>query len=174
MQQLPQDAGAAKPRRTMYGFPTRNANWCNSYLKARVLDRPFLAKPENNGRKTNIVHYIGIAADEPKRIARHIDKPDMVLPLVQIGWCEDLCGLEAQLMDMLAPTYTDLQLRDGCWFCHNQSIGQLRNLRKQYPDLWALLMKWDNDSPVTFHADGSKIPVEYDRSRLPTPVYTKF
>lgn len=118
----------------------------------------FSDKPQlNEGRKINIVQYIGIAADEPKRIAKHIDKPDKVLPLVQIGWDEDLCGLEAQYLDMLAPTYTDTQMRDGCWFCHNQGLNQLRRLRKNYPDLWELLMKWDNDSPVTFHADGRTV-----------------
>lgn len=144
----------------IYGFPSVNHPWCNSKLKAGILDRPlfFSGKPEvNDGQKINIVHYVGIAADEPKRIKKHIDKPNMVLPLVQIGWDEALCGLEAQYMDMLAPTYTDSQLRDGCWFCHNQGIGQLRNLRKNYPDLWALLMKWDSDSPVTFHADGHTV-----------------
>lgn len=89
-------------------------------------------------------------------------KKDKVLPLVQIGWDEDLCGLEAKYMDMLAPTYTDGQMRDGCWFCHNQGVGQLRSLRKNYPDLWALLLKWDSDSPVTFHADGHTVK-DFDR-----------
>lgn len=117
--------------------------------------------PLNEGQKINIVHYLGIAADEPLRIKKHIDKKDKVLPLVQIGWDEDLCGLEATYMDMLAPTYTT-SMRDGCWFCHNQSIGQLRLLRKNYPDLWALLLKWDNDSPVTFHADGHTVH-DFDR-----------
>ena len=65
-------------------------------------------------------------------------------------------------MDMLAPTYTDDSLRDGCWFCHNQSIGQLRKLRRDYPELWALLLKWDSDSPVTFHADGRTVH-DFDR-----------
>lgn len=45
----------------------------------------------------------------------------------------------------------------GCWFCHNQGIDQLRILRKEYPDLWKLLMKWDRDSPVSFHADGHTV-----------------
>ena len=85
-----------------------------------------------------------------------MQKKDMVMPLVQIGWDEALCGLEATYLDMLSPTYTT-SMRDGCWFCHNQGVGQLRNLRKSYPDLWALLMKWDNDSPVTFHADGHTV-----------------
>lgn len=83
-------------------------------------------------------------------------KPDKILPLVQIGWDEDLCGLEATYMDMLSPTYSG-SCRDGCWFCHNQGVGQLRNLRKTYPDLWAKLMKIDLDSPVTFHADGHTV-----------------
>ena len=86
----------------------------------------------------------------------------MILPLVQIGWDEALCGLEAKYMDMLSPTYTDGSLRDGCWFCHNQSIGQLRKLRHEYPNLWALLLKWDSDSPVTFHADGRTVR-DFDR-----------
>mgnify|MGYP003512059532 CR=1 FL=1 len=30
-------------------------------------------------------------------------------------------------------------------------------MRKNYPDLWALLLKWDNDSPVTFKPDGTTV-----------------
>ena len=40
--------------------------------------------------------------------------------------------------------------RGGCWFCHNQGVQQLRLLRKNYPEYWALMLKWDDDSPVTF------------------------
>ena len=28
---------------------------------------------------------------------------------------------------------------------------------KNYPDLWALLLKWDLDSPTTFKADGHTV-----------------
>lgn len=45
----------------------------------------------------------------------------------------------------------------GCWFCHNQGVDQLRLLRKNYPDLWQLLLKWDKDSPTTFKADGHTV-----------------
>jgi len=158
------------------GFPNQNCRWCTGELKKAastgsqfrragtgVLNsKQPLAKPLNEGQKINIVHYLGIAADEPLRIAKHMPKPDKVLPLVQIGWDEALCGLEAQYMDMLSPTYSDGQLRDGCWFCHNQSVDSLRRLRRNYPDLWALLMKWDSDSPVTFHADGRTVH-DFDR-----------
>ena len=53
--------------------------------------------------------------------------------------------------------YTQPQPGGGCWFCHNQGVGQLRLLRRNYPELWALMLKWDNDSPVTFHADGHTV-----------------
>ena len=173
VQLRPQESG-------IYGWPTPASRWCTGELKRGVLQASlgrkvhgvrtdsratasteFSELPQNEGQKINIVHYIGIAADEPARIAKHMPKKDKVLPLVQIGWDEDLCGLEATYMDMLSPTYEG-STRDGCWFCHNQSIGQLRKLRKEYPNLWALLLKWDKDSPVTFKPDGHTVH-DFDR-----------
>lgn len=118
--------------------------------------KQFFDSPKNEGRKINIIQYLGIAADEPKRIAKHIGKPNIILPLVEIGWEEDLCGLISGYQNLLSPTY-ETSMRDGCWFCHNQGVGQLRNLRKKHPDLWALLLKWDADSPVTFKPDGHTV-----------------
>lgn len=107
------------------------------------------------------MHLLGIAADEPGRIARYIDKPGYVLPLVEVDWHEDLCGLWCQYERMLSPVYENA-CRSGCWFCHNQGIEQLRLLRRNYPDLWAILLKWDLDSPVTFKADGHTVH-DFDR-----------
>lgn len=106
-----------------------------------------------------MVQYIGIAADEGKRTERHIEKMQQGkerLPLVEAGWTEQMCRDWCEENDLLSPIYTT-SARGGCWFCHNQGIDQLRQLRKDYPDLWALLLKWDNDSPVTFHADGKTV-----------------
>lgn len=111
----------------------------------------------------NIIEYLGIAADEPKRFGQLNDKK--WAPLAEFGIEEDLCGLYCQYNDMLAPTY-ETSCRDGCWFCHNQGVNQLRLLRRNYPDLWALLMKWDLDSPVTFKADGHTVHDFDERFRL--------
>lgn len=116
----------------------------------------FSKSPRRRGAKKNIVHLLGIAADEPERIARYIDKPGYVLPLVEADWHEDLCGLWCQYEGMLSPVYENA-CRSGCWFCHNQGVDQLRILRTNYPDLWAILLKWDLDSPVTFKADGHTV-----------------
>lgn len=111
------------------------------------------------GAKKNIVQYLGIAADEPERIARH-QKPGFMLPLVEIGWDEAYCRQICEENDLLSPIYTS-SARGGCWFCHNQGVDQLRLLRKEYPDLWALLLKWDLDSPTTFKPDGHTVH-DYD------------
>lgn len=107
------------------------------------------------GEKINIVQYIGIAADETKRIERH-KKRGFIMPLVDIGWDEAYCRKWCEDNDLLSPIY-ETATRGGCWFCHNQSIGQLRLLRKDYPELWEHLMRLDVDSPVTFKADGHTI-----------------
>lgn len=101
------------------------------------------------------MQYLGIAVDEPKRIRRHA-RPEFMLPLVKAGWNEAYCRKWCEENDLLSPIYTTAA-RGGCWFCHNQSLDQLRILRMNYPDLWALLLKWDADSPVTFRPDGHTV-----------------
>ena len=120
----------------------------------------FSLSPEARGADTNVVQYLGIAADEPERIERHKDKPGIMLPLVDIGWDEAYCRKWCEENDLLSPIYTNAA-RGGCWFCHNQGVEQLRLLRRDYPDLWELLLKWDWDSPVTFKPDGRTVH-DYD------------
>jgi hypothetical protein len=120
----------------------------------RLCQDPFPNKRRTRRGKTSIVEYIGIAADEPNRFGQLNDRKRA--PLVEFGIDEDLCGLYCQYAGCLAPSY-ETSCRDGCWFCHNQGVAQLRNLWKNYPEHWALLMKWDVDSPVTFKADGHTV-----------------
>lgn len=105
------------------------------------------------------MEYLGIAADEPKRFGQLNDRKRA--PLVEFGIEEGLCGLYCQYEGILAPSY-ETSCRDGCWMCHNQGVNQLRQLRKDYPELWALLLKWDLDSPVNFKPDGHTVH-DYDR-----------
>lgn len=105
------------------------------------------------------MQYLGIAADEPERIKRH-SRPGIILPLVDIGWDEAYSRKWCEENDLLSPIYTNAA-RGGCWFCHNQGVDQLRLLRKQYPELWEILLRWDWDSPVTFKPDGRTVH-DYD------------
>ena len=83
------------------------------------------------------------------------------MPLVEVGWDEATCRRICEENGLLSPIYTSAT-RGGCWFCHNQGVDQLRLLRRDYPELWQLMLKWDLDSPVTFKADGHTVH-DFDR-----------
>ena len=129
---------------TIIGWPMIRGSECQSRLKM-----PPMRKIE----KDNIC-YIGIAADEPNRFHNLTDRK--ISPLVEYGVTEAEARKMCENLDLLSPIYTQ-SARGGCWFCHNQPVNQLRLLRKQYPEYWALMLKWDKDSPVTFHADGHTV-----------------
>lgn len=132
----------------IYGWPfTAIGAWCNSDLKIAAIRK---ALKQTKGA----IQYIGIASDEPKRF--HTLSDTKKSPLVEIGWDEAYCRKWCEENDLLSPIYTTAT-RGGCWFCHNQGVNQLRLLRKNHPDLWALMLKWDSDSPVAFHADGHTV-----------------
>ena len=122
------------------GFPMIKGAWCNSKLKVAAL----------NKIDKNAVSYIGIAYDEPKRFK--VLSAKKLSPLVAAKWTEKMCYDWCKKNDLLSPIY-ESSTRGGCWFCHNQSVEQLRLLRHSYPDLWELLMQWDKDSPITFKPD---------------------
>ena len=128
----------------IYGFPCVRGAWCNDRLKTGLL------KKINKGN----ICYIGIAPDEPNRFHNLTD--EKISPLVEAGWAEEMCRKWCEDNDLLSPIYTTAT-RGGCWFCHNQGVDQLRILRKTYPEYWALMLKWDLDSPVPFHADGHTV-----------------
>lgn len=134
----------------IYGFPTQIGPWCNSRLKAGILD---------SIKNDATISYLGIAADEPKRFHNLSDTKRS--PLVEAGWTEEMCRQWCIENDLLSPIYTT-SARGGCWFCHNQGIGQLRLLRKNYPEYWKLLLKWDKDSPGIFKPNGHTVH-DYDR-----------
>ncbi len=134
----------------IYGFPIRTGPWCNGQLKVSALSQA--------QRGAECV-YIGIAADEANRF--HNLTGTKISPLVVAGWTEADCRRWCEENGLLSPIYTT-STRGGCWFCHNQSVGQLRLLRRNYPEYWALMLKWDADSPVTFHADGHTVH-DFDR-----------
>ncbi len=139
---------SSKKRGITYGWPIKKGNWCTS-LKTNPINKYF----------KNQTQYIGIAADEPNRF--HNLTETKRSPLVEAGWTEAMCRKWCEENDLLSPIYTTAT-RGGCWFCHNQGVDQLRLLRRNYPEYWALLLKWDKDSPVTFKPDGHTVH-DFDR-----------
>jgi len=128
----------------IYGFPMVTGAWCNNMLKTA---------PMKSIERSNVI-YIGIAADEPNRFHNLTDRKRS--PLVEHDITEAEARKICEELDLLSPIYTQ-STRGGCWFCHYQPINQLRLLRKQYPEYWELMLKWDKDSPVPFRTDGKTV-----------------
>jgi 3''-phosphoadenosine 5''-phosphosulfate sulfotransferase (PAPS reductase)/FAD synthetase and related enzymes len=126
----------------IYGFPFLIGPWCNSELKMQPMRKYFKSIGE-------CMQIVGVAVDEEKRIKKATVK-GKILPLVEYGITEaeafDICRKN----DLLSPAYDEDRKRLGCWFCHNQRIGELRRLRTEYPELWEKLQRIDKDSPVSF------------------------
>lgn len=126
------------------GFPLMRHRWCARDLKI---------KPQK--KNGDIISYVGIAADETKRI-NNTQNAKSVLPLVDIGWTEEDAMRWCEENDIVSPTY-NVSNRDGCLFCPCQGVNELRTLRQEYPELWEYLLKWDLDSPVVFNIHGHTI-----------------
>lgn len=135
---------------TITGFPfiSKHGAWCNSELKMAAINAALKSTKD-------CIQYVGIAADEPERLAR-LDGMNKISPISLIGWSEVDCMEWCANNNLRSPIY-DGFIRGGCWFCHNQGIEALRTFRHGYPELWQLLLKWDNDSPVSFKPDGHTV-----------------
>ena len=138
---------------TITGFPFTRSAWCNSELKMAAINAAIKSVK-------GCVQYVGIAADEPERLER-LDGVNKISPIALIGWSEADCMEWCTNNNLRSPIY-DGFIRGGCWFCHNQGIESLRTFRHGYPELWQILLKWDNDSPVSFRADGHTVH-DFDR-----------
>lgn len=91
-----------------------------------------------------IVQYIGIAIDEPKRLARLGE--GKVSLLEKYGYTEQMAYDLCKKYDLLSPVYSTSN-RGGCWFCPNRKTCEQIEFRKKYPELWeklAILAKTDN------------------------------
>lgn len=92
--------------------------------------------------------YVGIAADEPMRLAR-LEGTNKISLLDKYGLTEadarQLCADNG----LLSPIY-DYTTRNGCWFCPNASKSELQHLVYRHPELLDRLIEWEQTDNL-FH-----------------------
>ncbi len=84
-----------------------------------------------------VSQYIGIAADEPKRLRRLGDHE--VSLLEKYNYTEDDAKQLCQKAGLLSPVY-DFAKRGGCWFCPKASKRELRHIYDFHPELWERML----------------------------------
>lgn len=87
------------------------------------------------------VYYVGIAADEPKRLAR-LDGTTRLSLLAKYGLTEADCFNLCRKHGLLSPAYEIMgSKRLGCWFCPNARISQWRHMILNHPTLFDRLVE---------------------------------
>ena len=113
------------------GFPIPGL--CNINRDCKIPPiRKYLAEQTDE-----IIQYVGIAADEPKRLKR-LEGTNRVSILAKYGVTEAQAKDICERMGLLSPIYS-ITHRNGCFFCPNASEQEIRHLYFNHPDLWELL-----------------------------------
>jgi 3'-phosphoadenosine 5'-phosphosulfate sulfotransferase (PAPS reductase)/FAD synthetase len=93
------------------------------------------------------VVYVGYNADE---IKRNLNGSKFKFPLKEYGLTAQDCIKLCKENDLLNPLYNKGFKRIGCWLCPKQNKQSLNILKRDYPDLWEKLLKYEQDSPQGF------------------------
>ena len=137
---------------TIYGFPMTSWSWCNDRLKQRAFRQYFKEAGEH-------VRYIGLAADETRRLKRLADNARA--PLAELGITESQAMSICRERGLLSPLYDDERIkRIGCWFCPKQNIKSLAWMKRMHPDLWAKMLEMQDESPVLFKPNESLFDID--------------
>ena len=132
-----------------YGFPYTIGAWCNGRLKLDPINNFIKGIIKEYGAVTE---YIGIAKDEPKRLERYKQletKNHKYITLADFNISEAKAFEICQANNLLSPKYKK-SYRGGCWFCPKQSLNDLWNLWKDYPDYFNMLEEMEKDSFNSF------------------------
>lgn len=124
----------------MRGFPIPGLCTINRDCKLRPIKRYLKEQTEE------YTQYIGIAADEPKRLARL--KSNEISLLAKYGITEEMAADLCKKDGLLSPIYK-VTNRNGCFFCPNASTRELRHLYLNHYGLWTMLRELQDEKNVS-------------------------
>lgn len=124
----------------MRGFPIPGLCTINRDCKLRPIKRYLKEQTDE------YTQYIGIAADEPKRLTRL--KSNEISLLGKYGITEEMATEICKNAGLLSPIY-QITSRNGCFFCPNASIRELRHLYFNHRNLWTMLRELQDEKNVS-------------------------
>lgn len=107
-----------------------------------VVQRDCKARPIHRYLKTlpaHVVQYVGIAKDETDRLFRMEGRKQVSL-LEKYNISESGARQLCEDAGLLSPIYSFAD-RNGCWFCPNAKLPELRHLYDHHPDLWNRMLE---------------------------------
>lgn len=103
-------------------------------------------KPIKDYLKTigdEIIQYVGICADEKKRLKSLHKQTGKVSLLEKYGYTEEMARHKCLEYKLLSPCYK-YSKRGGCWFCPNAKLAEHKEIRKLYPEIWKEFISLEN------------------------------
>lgn len=96
-------------------------------------------------QNTDVTQYVGIAADEPKRLAR-LKGTNRVSLLDKYGYTERDAKELCRENNLLSPIY-NFTSRNGCWFCPNCKDDEWAHMIKNNSELFDRLVWLEHNTP---------------------------
>jgi len=114
-------------------MPSRLNRWCTDHWKVTPIQRFVKSFDE----KTEVL--IGIDAGESHR-ARKKQQKGIVFPLIDFNINRNKCKKIIREAGLGVPQ------KSGCFFCPYQRVRQWIELKRDYPELWKIAVKIENQS----------------------------
>lgn len=112
-----------------YGFPLNGMCVIQRDCKLRPMNQYLEQISEE------YIQYVGICADEPKRLAAMHKKLNTRSLLEEHGITEDMTREMCAVHGLLSPTY-EYSSRGGCWCCCNSKVAENAAIKQAMPDVW--------------------------------------
>ena len=124
-----------------FGFPVYGMCGVKRDCKEKPVKR-FL-KPAGGG----LVQYVGICADEKKRLESLHKQAGRVSLLEKYGYTGGMAESKCREYGLLSPCY-QYSKRGGCWFCPNAKLAEQREIRRLYPEIWKEFVSLEEEGNV--------------------------
>lgn len=136
-----------------YGFARAQGCFVNRECKMKAF------REYKRQQGSNVVFYVGIAADEPKRLERLNNKTEVSL-LAKYGIAEKDALELCKKYNLLSPVY-EISRRNGCWFCPYTRDKELLHFLKNNCDKFDKLIEWEKEENLScYHMNFTEKPSE--------------
>ena len=136
-----------------YGFARARGCFVNRECKMQAF-REYKKK-----QGSNVVFYIGIATDEPKRLQRLNNEQEISL-LAKYGLTEKDAVELCKRYNLLSPVY-EISRRNGCWFCPYAKDKELLHFLRKNGNIFNRLIEWEKEENLScYHMNFTEKPSE--------------
>lgn len=117
------------------------------HIKEKLKIKPIETFYKNHPEFGKVYQYVGIAADEEKRLEPIKNEKNKISLLDKYEYTEAMAMDLAVEYGLRSPIYDKFK-RNGCWFCPNCALAEFKSIYECHPDLWAELKELSNAENV--------------------------